>query len=116
MERIQASLAAEGKKRRFIYLGDGSGDFCPSLKLREGDHMMPRKHYPVWDLICKNRALVKAELHEWSNGEELERVLLQLINAISMEESNKLFSVDCKLETVPMAPREALPQALSVPH
>ncbi|GFZ04246.1 pyridoxal phosphate phosphatase-related protein [Actinidia rufa] len=52
MERIQASVASEGKKK-FIYLGDGSGDFCPSLKLREGDHVMPRKDYPLWDLICK---------------------------------------------------------------
>ncbi|CAL5361253.1 unnamed protein product [Camellia sinensis] len=113
MERIQVSV--EGKKK-FIYLGDGKGDFCPSLKLREGDYVMPRKNYPVWDLICQNRALVKAEIHEWSDGEELERVLLQLINMISMEENAKLFAVDCKFETIPMSAHEALPQALSVPH
>lgn len=115
MERIQASVAKEGKKK-FIYLGDGTGDFCPSLKLREGDHVMPRKNYPLWDLICKNRVHIKAEIHEWSDGEDLERVLLQLINVISMEEANKLFSVDCKFGSIPMAAREALPKALSVPH
>ncbi|KAK4395157.1 Inorganic pyrophosphatase 1 [Sesamum angolense] len=67
IERIQASIAKEGKKR-MIYLGDGSGDFCPSLKLKEGDFMMPRKNYPVWDLICENRALLRAEIHEWPTG------------------------------------------------
>lgn len=115
MERIQASVAKEGKKK-FIYLGDGTGDFCPSLKLREGDHVMPRKNYPLWDLICKNRVHMKAEIHEWSDGEDLERVLLQLINAISMEEANKLFSVDCMFGSIPMAAHQALPKALSVPH
>ncbi|PSS18051.1 Inorganic pyrophosphatase [Actinidia chinensis var. chinensis] len=115
MERIQASVASEGKKK-FIYLGDGSGDFCPSLKLREGDHVMPRKDYPVWDLICKNRPHIKAEIHEWSDGEDLERVLLQLIHTISMEEANKLFAEECKFETIPMAAHESLPKAVSVPH
>ena len=115
MERIQASVASEGKKK-FIYLGDGSGDFCPSLKLREGDHVMPRKDYPLWDLICKNRTHVQAEIHEWSDGEDLERVLLQLIHTISMEEANKLFAEECKFETIPMAAHESLPKAVSVPH
>ncbi|XAR67642.1 Inorganic diphosphatase [Bertholletia excelsa] len=100
LERIQASVSAEGKKK-FIYLGDGSGDFCPSLKLGEGDYVMPRKNYPLWDLICKNRDHVKAEIHEWCDGEELERVLLRVISMASMEESSsELFSVDCKFETV----------------
>ncbi|KAG5617221.1 hypothetical protein H5410_017045 [Solanum commersonii] len=42
IERIQASLAKVGKKR-MIYLGDGAGDFCPSLKMKEQDFVMPRK-------------------------------------------------------------------------
>ncbi|KAK9281312.1 hypothetical protein L1049_004210 [Liquidambar formosana] len=110
----------EGKKK-FIYLGDGNGDFCPSLKLGEGDHVMPRKNFPLWDLICKNLMLVKAKIHEWTDGEELERVLLRLTNTISMEEissnnSAQLISVDCKFQTIPMSAHEALPQALPVPH
>ncbi|KAH7858921.1 hypothetical protein Vadar_029426 [Vaccinium darrowii] len=119
IEKMQSSLAEEGnKKKKFIYLGDGCGDFCPSLKLKQGDYVMPRKNYPVWDLICKNMIQIKAEIHEWSDGEDLERVLLRLINTISMEEENKkLFSVDCKFETIiPVVAHDALPQALSVPH
>ncbi|CAK9154373.1 unnamed protein product [Ilex paraguariensis] len=118
IERIQASMNKEGKKK-IIYLGDGSGDFCPSLKLKEGDYMMPRKDFPVWDLICKNRMLLRAEIHEWTDGEELERVLLQLINDISIEEkhttnSTQLLSGDCKFQTIPISTHEALPLALPV--
>ena len=86
IERIQASL--EGMKK-IIYLGDGSGDYCPSLRLGEADYMIPRKNFPVWDLICRNPMLIKAEIHEWSDGEELERVLLQIINMIFVEENNE---------------------------
>ncbi|GAA0139459.1 phosphatase [Lithospermum erythrorhizon] len=101
LERIQTSVEKEGKKR-MVYLGDGIGDFCPSLRLKEGDFMMPRKDYPVWDLICNNRQLLKAEIFEWTDGEELENVLLQLINKIYYEESiskndNNLL-LDCKFE------------------
>lgn len=119
IERIQASLAKEGDKT-IIYLGDGSGDYCPSLKLEEGDYVMPRKNFPLWDLISRNPMLIKAEIHEWYDGEELEKVLLHLINKISMEESNnnpsQLISADCKLQTISVAAHEALPQALSVPQ
>ncbi|MCD9640711.1 Inorganic pyrophosphatase 1 [Datura stramonium] len=114
IERIQASMAKEGKKR-VIYHGDGSGDFCPSLKLREGDCVMPRKDFPVWTLINENRALVKAAVHEWTDGEELEKILLQLIKAITIEESQML-SVECKFHTMSKAAHGALPQALPVPY
>ncbi|GKV35725.1 hypothetical protein SLEP1_g43954 [Rubroshorea leprosula] len=114
IERIQASL--EGKKK-IIYLGDGSGDYCPSLKLSEADYMMPRKNFPVWDLICRNPMLIKAEIHEWCDGEDLNRILLALIDEISVEESNaQLLSAEqCKLQSISVAPaHEPLPQALSV--
>ncbi|CAI9259817.1 unnamed protein product [Lactuca saligna] len=112
VERIQSELAKEGKKR-IIYLGDGAGDFCPSLKLGENDCMMPRKDFPVWDLICKNRKLLKAEVHEWTDGEDLERVLLQLIGKMMlMEDENTNQMFDCKFETIA---HEVLPKPLYVP-
>ncbi|XP_077217141.1 inorganic pyrophosphatase 1-like [Tasmannia lanceolata] len=118
IERIRASVSAE-RNKQIIYLGDGKGDFCPSLKLGEGDYVMPRKKFPLWDLICSSPPLsLKAEVHEWSNAEELETVLLHLIRTISTEEnsSNLLLSVDCKFETFPLSSHEALCQALPVPH
>ncbi|MCD9640712.1 Inorganic pyrophosphatase 1 [Datura stramonium] len=114
IEGIQDSMPKEGNKR-MIYLGDGSGDFCPSLKLREGDFVMPRKDFPAWNLINGNRTLVKAAVHEWTDGEELEHILLQLINTITIEE-NKLLSVECKFHTMSKPAHRALPQALPVPY
>ncbi|KAL5728823.1 3'(2'),5'-bisphosphate nucleotidase [Ranunculus cassubicifolius] len=79
IDRIKSSALAEGE-RRFIYLGDGKGDFCPMTKFREEDFVMPRKGYPVWELICSsNPSMIKAEIHEWSNWDDQERILVQLI-------------------------------------
>ncbi|XP_011012806.1 PREDICTED: inorganic pyrophosphatase 2-like [Populus euphratica] len=117
IERIQASISKDGSKK-IIYLGDGAGDYCPSLKLTAADYVMPRKNFPVWDLISENPLLVKAEIHEWINGAELERVLLQIIERISTDEissnSAQLLSADCKLQTISIAAHEGLPQPLSV--
>ncbi|KAL8458498.1 hypothetical protein ACS0TY_036137 [Phlomoides rotata] len=104
IERIQASMGREGKKR-IIYLGDGIGDFCPSLKLTEADFMMPRKNFPAWNLICENRALLRAEMHDWIDGEEMEKILPKLIEKIKIQESSTSnssaqLSVDWKFENV----------------
>ncbi|WCJ39578.1 Pyridoxal phosphate phosphatase-related protein [Euphorbia peplus] len=112
IERIQGSLANDGKKK-IIYLGDGVGDYCPSLKLTEIDYLMPRKNYPVWDLISRNPMVIKAEIHEWTDGEDFERILLEIIAGISLS-ADQLFSTDdCKMQTMPIS---AMPKALSVPH
>ncbi|PKA49659.1 Inorganic pyrophosphatase 2 [Apostasia shenzhenica] len=117
VERIRSSALAEGKKR-FIYLGDGKGDYCPSLLLSEIDFVMPRKNFPLWDLIVKDHSALKAEVHEWSNAEEQERVLLQLINRIAAGNAAAatvpLLTVECKLEMLPVAAPEPLPKALPV--
>ncbi|XWS69991.1 hypothetical protein CRYUN_Cryun03dG0010900 [Craigia yunnanensis] len=107
LDDIYAS-AAEGERQHFIYLGDGRGDYCPTLKLQDGDYVMPKKNYPLWDRIFGDPALVKAEVHEWSTGEELEKILLHLINthlintisteqSVSSNNSSQSNSSDCKL-------------------
>ncbi|KAJ4958565.1 hypothetical protein NE237_025676 [Protea cynaroides] len=111
IERIQASQFAEGKKR-FIYLGDGKGDYCSSLKFGERDGVLRRRHFPFWEQICNNPLLIKAEIHEWSYGEELEKVLLHLINMVTIEESSntnsaQLISGDCKLHSIPISTHES---------
>ncbi|TKY64391.1 Inorganic pyrophosphatase 1 [Spatholobus suberectus] len=120
IERIQNSLAAAGKKK-LIYLGDGNGDFCPSLKLKDSDYLMPRTDFPLCDLVSKNSNKIKAEVHGWRDGKELELVLLQLINKAigegnNINNSTQNVSVDCKLGTIPMDTHQPLPKALSVPH
>ncbi|XP_073007533.1 inorganic pyrophosphatase 2-like [Typha latifolia] len=117
IERIQASAAVAGKTH-FIYLGDGKGDYCPSLKLTERDYVMPRKNYPLWDLISNDTNLIKAEIHEWSNGEDLERILSQLINKsiITDHTSSVQMLPECKYETNPISANEGRPMVLRVPH
>uniref|UniRef100_A0A0D9V1Q7 Uncharacterized protein n=1 Tax=Leersia perrieri TaxID=77586 RepID=A0A0D9V1Q7_9ORYZ len=86
LDRVLASSgAAGGKKQRFIYLGDGHGDYCPSLRLGREDMVMPRKGFPVWDLICEDPALLQAEVHPWSNGAEMEETLLRLVARVEEE-------------------------------
>ncbi|KAF5180625.1 Thiamine phosphate phosphatase-like protein [Thalictrum thalictroides] len=119
IERIKASVLADGKKR-VIYLGDGRGDFCPSTRLREQDYVMPRKDYPVWELICSNPSLIKAEIHEWSNADDFERILLHLINSIifglGTTSSSSLLSSECKYQTIPISPQEPLTPRLAAPR
>ncbi|KAG6529865.1 thiamine phosphate phosphatase-like protein [Zingiber officinale] len=119
IDRIQSTSSTEGKKR-FIYLGDGKGDYCPSLKLNQGDFVMPRKNYPLWNLILGNRQLLKAEVHEWSNGEELKLILLQLINRAidggNYRTPTQVLSVDCKHVPVAVSGAEDRPIPLRIPQ
>ncbi|KAF0919626.1 hypothetical protein E2562_030740 [Oryza meyeriana var. granulata] len=114
LDRIRAtSAAAAGSKTlRFIYLGDGRGDYCPSLRLGREDLVMPRKGFPVWDLICEDPALLQAELHPWSDGAEMEETLLRLVARVLIEEESKLprpLPLDCNLELLPAAVQDGLP-------
>lgn len=81
IDRIRGSLPES--ETRFIYVGDGAGDYCPTLKLEGGDFVMPRKNYPLWNRICSDPKLVHAKVHDWSNGEELESILLNLVNKLA---------------------------------
>ncbi|OVA11340.1 Phosphatase PHOSPHO-type [Macleaya cordata] len=97
------SAFEEGKKR-FIYLGDGVGDFCPSLKLREGDFVMPRKNYLVWELISSNK------LVQWSIGDERKWTLLRLINTIINENQNN--STTCNSSSASLVSVDFKPEPL----
>ncbi|GLU10025.1 hypothetical protein SLE2022_268540 [Rubroshorea leprosula] len=98
LDLINASYP-DGERQRFIYLGDGGGDYCPTLKLQSCDYVMPRKNYPLWNRIHSDPVLIKAEVHEWSTGEELERNLLNIINTICTKEtSNERYWMEKKSE------------------
>ncbi|XP_040377165.1 inorganic pyrophosphatase 2-like [Oryza brachyantha] len=86
MERIVDEISCGGgggkpaaRRRRVVYLGDGRGDYCPSLKLTERDYVMPRKGYPVWDLIAGDRDAVRGDVREWADFDDLEAVLLGIV-------------------------------------
>ena len=101
---------------KMIYLGDGAGDYCPSLRLKAEDYMMPRKNSPAWDLISQNPTLVKATVRDWTDGEAMERILMGIINEIilSPEEEKMLSSDHCKI-SVGIVHEPLVPLALQVP-
>ncbi|CAN0881725.1 Inorganic pyrophosphatase 1 [Linum grandiflorum] len=111
MERMQQ---AKEEGTQMIYLGDGAGDYCPSLKLTETDYVMPRKNFPVWDLISRNPMVIKAEIHEWSDGADLERVLLQIIAHHDLLATTN--TTDCKFHTIAVVPAAPFPRHISVPQ
>ncbi|KAB2008029.1 hypothetical protein ES319_D10G070500v1 [Gossypium barbadense] len=100
----------EGReKKTIIYMGDGLGDFCPSLKLGDGDYM----------------SLIKAEVCEWSNGEEFDHVLHHFITKITIDKiptkrningnnATQLYS-DYKIQTMPGSSNQPFFHTLYVP-
>jgi pyridoxal phosphate phosphatase PHOSPHO2 len=115
IEKIQDKAGT--KDQHFIYIGDGKGDYCPSLRLGEGDYVMPKENYPLWNLICSNKQLLKAEIHPWNSGEELEKILLELVNRMITSPA-QVSPFDCsKCEMSKPASTEVCHhQALRVPH
>jgi len=121
MERIQKSVDAASEKK-YIYVGDGNGDFCPSLKLKDKDFLMPRRNFPLFDLVSKNSNHIKPEVHAWRNGEELYDVMLHIMNKAIGEGKNSVSSctstrsIDCKLGSISIdVHNNPLPSALPVP-
>ncbi|CAN1827239.1 Inorganic pyrophosphatase 2 [Linum perenne] len=79
---------------------------------------MPRKNFPVWELISKNPMLIKGEIHEWSDGGELEDVLLQIVQTVCCVHSTELLA-DCKFQNMAaaaVAVAAQFPQPVSVPR
>lgn len=84
MNKLQKLASKNGKKRVIIYIGDGGGDFCPTLKLGEEDHVLPRKNFPLHHLISKSSETINPKVHEWTDGEELNNILLLLIDSLKV--------------------------------
>ncbi|XP_066325308.1 inorganic pyrophosphatase 2-like [Miscanthus floridulus] len=122
-----ASTTKTRRRRTVVYLGDGRGDYCPSLKLREGDYVMPRAGHPVCDLIAASPPA--AAVRGWAGFEDLARVLLGIVDAeiaraaAAAEEDagagagagvGAVVPADCR--TLPARQEALMPQAVRVPN
>ncbi|KAJ3693836.1 hypothetical protein LUZ60_009316 [Juncus effusus] len=83
-------LTQNNVKKRIIYVGDGKGDYCPSLKLTKNDIIMPRKNYSLWKLIHDNINSIDAEIHEWSDYSDLESLLIRFVTIESVSDSDSV--------------------------
>ena len=121
------SAKTQRRRRAVVYLGDGRGDYCPSLKLREGDYVMPRAGHPVCDLITASPPA--AAVRGWAGFEDLARVLLGIVDAeiaraaAAAEEDagagagagvGAVVPADCR--TLPARQEALMPQAVRVPN
>ena len=63
---------------RWVYVGDGLGDVCPSLQLGEGDVVLARRAWPLARALegGEHAGALKARLVQWEDGKELSAALL----------------------------------------
>ena len=62
--------------KHVVFVGDGSNDFCPALRLSEKDYICPRESYRLWKKIkkmesdpeIKGEHELKAQVVNWSSG------------------------------------------------
>ena len=63
----------------FIYLGDGSNDFCPILKLSPEDLAFVRQGYALEKTITKMKEKenleVKASIYLWQNAHDIMKII-----------------------------------------
>lgn len=74
-----------------LYIGDGTNDLCPALRLLENDFVFPRKEYRLWKKLKKLGCLdnqasdldLKARIIEWSSGKEILGVCKELSSELT---------------------------------
>ncbi|CAL1706843.1 unnamed protein product [Somion occarium] len=65
---------------RVVYIGDGSNDFCPILRLRSSDVVLCRRYRGLQGRIEREgkTAGLKAHVHYWAGAWEVEELFQQL--------------------------------------
>jgi len=64
---------------RVVYVGDGSGDFCPVLSLRACDFVFARRGFPLHKL-CASNPSVQASVGSWQDGTEAYALFQELFS------------------------------------
>ncbi|KAI0256281.1 phosphatase phospho-type [Lactifluus subvellereus] len=69
---------------RIIYVGDGSGDFCPTLRLRSQDMVLCRRYRTLEHRIAQEgeRRGLKCQVKYWAGAWEVEEIFKQLPDAV----------------------------------
>jgi len=84
-QELEAFLKRHGTDYdRIIYVGDGSNDFCPVVKLRSQDMVLCRRHRGLDHRITqegKREGLV-CQVRYWAGAWEVEEIFGQLPNAV----------------------------------
>jgi len=65
------------------YVGDGSHDLCPTLRLRETDIVFPRRCFRLEKRIAKCRDKVKAKVKLWDTGFDILSELKEVVMSVN---------------------------------
>ncbi|KIP08402.1 hypothetical protein PHLGIDRAFT_127025 [Phlebiopsis gigantea 11061_1 CR5-6] len=80
-EELDAFIARQGRTfDRVVYIGDGSNDFCPILRLREVDRVLCRRHRGLEKRITKDGESLgmQCKVFYWAGAWEVEELFSQL--------------------------------------
>ena len=77
LQEYMADQKSKGVNYSIVcYVGDGSNDLCPGLKLQKKDYLFPRIGYRLNKLLQKDSDVgVQAQVVPWSTGQEIIDVL-----------------------------------------
>ncbi|XP_067929731.1 probable phosphatase phospho2 isoform X2 [Watersipora subatra] len=64
---------------RVSYVGDGSNDYCPALRLSKTDYVFPRERHSLERKIKANEAEVKANVIVWKTGSCILSALREMV-------------------------------------
>ena len=76
-EELDAYVRANGgweKYEKIVYVGDGGNDYCPMLKMRQGDWGLVRKGYGLDRKLQKEggKAGLKVDVKMWDQAWQIE--------------------------------------------
>lgn len=84
--KVIEEWVASNMYNRIIYVGDGSGDYCPAMFLRKTDVVLVRKNYDLHKLIEKEPITAKVLL--WEDSFEMYQHIERLMNTKEKIEEN----------------------------
>jgi pyridoxal phosphate phosphatase PHOSPHO2 len=82
-DELDAYLASQEGKDSFdkiIYVGDGGNDFCPLLRMREGDLALVRKGFELDERIREEgkKAGLKVDVKRWEQAWQIDEYFREL--------------------------------------
>ena len=54
-----------------VYVGDGSNDLCPCLRLKKQDIIFPRKGFHLIPKLASHTDLIEAAVVPWASGHDI---------------------------------------------
>jgi pyridoxal phosphate phosphatase PHOSPHO2 len=78
LSEILASEPNISGPRRVIYVGDGGGDSCPCLRLKENDVVCCRRDWKLHQVLVAEQC--RAIVEPWTTGEDVLNIFMRVIN------------------------------------